>query len=375
MRCQCIKQNLKQCNYESKQDSQFCGVHKKCKTIIASKPKAKIKAKIKPKAEPRAEPRPEPEPEQPNAFDVLPKELIEHILSFANPQDLHQIKQVDLRLWNEVQDKYQPYVRKARKQLGVHAKPFTDAQLMSRVLHLSDGQYDATGIQIKDAGHRWEKDSRSITVTSDSHGKTSEIWKINNINHRLDGPAHTVTCGGQKVFEQWYNYGKIHRLDGPAYTTWNKNDGHKTSEEWYMYDMVHRLDRPAITRWSEELINGQKSEEWYKNDKIHRLDGPAYTTWNKDGQKTSEEWYMNDMRHRRDGPARTLWGDEKWNNGQKTSEEWYMNDMRHRLDGPAHTQWVYDRFSIIIDGLATDRRKIEVCYKNGTDYGYASDQP
>jgi hypothetical protein len=213
--CQCIKKDGNQCSFKTTPPSLFCGIHKNC-TISDTD-------------------RPEPEPEQPNAFSVLPKELIEHILSFTNPQDLHQIKQVDRRLWNEVQDKYQSYVRKARKQLGVYAKPFTDAQLMSRISHLSDGQYDATGIQIKDAGHRWEKGSQSITVIEQERGNQQETWESNNKYHRLDGPALIQwNKHGHKTLEEWYKNGLLHRLDGPAKTSWHTN-GQLLLEDWFVW--------------------------------------------------------------------------------------------------------------------------------------------
>jgi hypothetical protein len=318
MRCQCIKKDLKQCNYQSKPHSQFCGVHKTCKTIMESEPipkaipKAKPKAapipKAKPRPEPEYEPRPEPEPEpepeyepepeQPNAFDVLPKELIERVLSFANAQDLHQIEQVDRRLWYEVQDKYRSYVRKARKLLGVHAKPLTDAQLMLRVKHLSDGQHDATGIQIVDLsdGYRWEKGSQSVTVMYWINGNVkAEAWAKNKKYHRLDGPAHIKWYdNGNIETETWYTgVLGVTRLDGPARTHWFDN-GQKMEEEWYVEGRLHRLDGPTITMW---YRSGRKQQElWYDASHgsrvvLHRLNGPAVTVWSEFGRKTEEQWY------------------------------------------------------------------------------------
>jgi hypothetical protein len=331
MRCQCIKKDLKQCNYPSKPDSQFCGVHKKCKTIMEVEPKAKHRPKARP--EPRAKARPEP---RANAFDALPKELIENVLSFANAQDLHQIEQVDRRLWHEVQDKYQSDLRKARKLLGIRAEPFTDAQLMSRVKYLSDGQYDATGITIidsqlshmshflqpsndvRDVGRRWEKGSRSVTVNYDSNGKMLyEAWALNNIYYRLDGPAHIEWYDNGRIKrERWFtDVGVSHRLDGPSTTLWNKK-GHKIIEVWYYYGKVSRLDGPALIMWNNGVII---SESWYKNDTFYRLDGPAITLWDKDGRKTSELFY------RLDGPP--IIRSENRHNA-----EWWYNDQFFLLD-------------------------------------------
>lgn len=59
----------------------------------------------------------------------------------------------------------------------------------------------------------------------------------------------------------YYMAGTIHRTNGPALI--NNN-----SKQWWVNDMRHRLDGPAV-EWS----NG--SLEWWINDLRHRLDGPA----------------------------------------------------------------------------------------------------
>jgi hypothetical protein len=335
MRCQCIKKDLKQCNYPSKPDSQFCGVHKKCKTIMeptipsVAADSIRPKPKPKPKARARSEPKPEielrPEQPKPNAFDVLPKQLVEHVLSFANAQDLHQIKKVDRRLWHEVQDKYRSDLRKARKLLGVHAEPFTDAQLMARVKYLSDGQYDATGIKIidsqlrhmfyylepssdvSDVGRRWEKGSRSVTVNYNNNGKViDEAWTIDNYYLRLDGPAHLAWYDNGRIkHERWFtDVNTLCRLDGPAKIVWYAN-GQKMQETWYT----------------------QKHPD-YRNNK-HRLDGPAYTMWDEHGHKEIEEWYNNDKLHRSDGPA-IYWYPQSAENDVISLEEWYINGVLTR---------------------------------------------
>jgi hypothetical protein len=359
MRCQCIKKNLKQCNYQSNPDSQFCGVHKTCKTIMEN--------------EPESEPKP-------NAFDVLPKELIEHILSFANPQDLHQIKQVDLRLWNEVQDIYQSKVRKARKLLGVHAEPFTDAQLMSRVKYLSDGQYDTTGIQITvvpSGGSRWVKGARSVNLL---HTITHVGYQsINRDGHWAIDLAHNVHSSDyyNDITETWINNKSYYRPDGPAYILSDSSNGRIISEDWCTLSTnmwYHRLDGPARTEW--DRSTGRKLRElWYTNgmiDKITYYDRGRYV--GKTGRKTEELWYNNEIPshidqnhyHREDGPAVTRWKD-----GRKTEELWYekvgkgflAHSQYHREDGPAVTRW--DK-----DGRITKQ-----WYRHGKGYLATSEYP
>ena len=192
-------------------------------------------------------------------------------------------------------------------------------------------------------------------MTIDKYG--TKEWKLNNVHHRLNGPA-VIKRNGTKL---WYQNGEIHRLDGPAVIS---TDGTKF---WYQNEELHRLEGPAIEyedgtkewyinnkQYSEEefkirvntlkglealarirskkpikentdeqpvmTVDERGIKEWKLNGKRHRLDGPA-VEW-----PGGRYWYQNGELHRLDGPAK------EWNSGHK---EWYQNDKLHRLDGPA----------------------------------------
>ena len=63
------------------------------------------------------------------------------------------------------------------------------------------------------------------------------------------------------------------------------------SEDWSINDIYHRLDGPAYREWYE---NGQpECESWVKNNKPHRIGGPAYQSWTEDGRVWAKEYYLN----------------------------------------------------------------------------------
>ena len=78
---------------------------------------------------------------------------------------------------------------------------------------------------------------------------TDQIWQVDGMYHRIDGPAIIYASGTQI----WCQYGQFHRLDGPAIIF---SDG---TEHWYRHNKLHRLDGPAIV----ELYY---TDRWHIND-------------------------------------------------------------------------------------------------------------
>lgn len=142
---------------------------------------------------------------------------------------------------------------------------------------------------------------------SESQGGKVQKWYVNNVLHRVDGPAHVDLNHG---YSDWYFNGQHHRTDGPAML----RNGDKY---WYQYGLLHREDGPAV-----EQMNGTR--EWYLNGERHRDGGPAIIS-----KLGNEDWYQHGQLHRVDGPAST----ETYHNGNRYS--WYLNGKRHRDDGPA----------------------------------------
>jgi antitoxin component YwqK of YwqJK toxin-antitoxin module len=68
-------------------------------------------------------------------------------------------------------------------------------------------------------------------------------------------------------------------------------DGSITHEEWLVNDVYHRLDGPARISYNNDGSN--YCEQWFVNDEFHRLDGPANIWYNDDGSIYREEWYIN----------------------------------------------------------------------------------
>ena len=94
-------------------------------------------------------------------------------------------------------------------------------------------------------------DKSVFSVTNTGH----KIWTLDNVCHRLDGPA-LIAANGMKA---WYIHGKLHREEGPAV---EHPDGRK---EWWIDDKLHRTGGPAIE-------NKDGTKDWYSNGKLRRRD-------------------------------------------------------------------------------------------------------
>jgi len=66
-------------------------------------------------------------------------------------------------------------------------------------------------------------------------------------------------------------------------------------ESYKLNDKEHREDGPAVIYYGED---GQITEEYYGlNGLLHREDGPAVIWYNKDGKIEKEDYYLNGKRY------------------------------------------------------------------------------
>lgn len=139
----------------------------------------------------------------------------------------------------------------------------------------------------------------------------TQVWKANNVFHRVGGPAHIVDIGERK--EEWYHHGKRHRLGGPA-VIWSK-DGTLTRSVWFKNGETHRTGGPSTYILED---NGKIIVQWSKNNIVHRTRGPAEYTMNN-GVETFK-WVVNGYIHNITGPAIITFKD-----GVKINAEWMRN--------------------------------------------------
>jgi|SRR5579859_2584443 len=86
----------------------------------------------------------------------------------------------------------------------------------------------------------------------ETDGVGTKRWRLNNLLHRLDGPAIEGAIGDKF----WYVHGQIHRENGPAVEL-------VSGTNFWLFDgQYHRLDGPAM-EWSD----GRKSW-WYQGKRI-----------------------------------------------------------------------------------------------------------
>ncbi len=141
-----------------------------------------------------------------------------------------------------------------------------------------------------------------------------EEWKINDVQHREDGPAVRRRVHINAPWDEtWVQKGARHNSNGPAVLEYKDNV--LNVEEWWINGKKHRLDGPAYIN----KANGVTT--WFLDGNRHRIDGPAHVNTKKD----IESWYINGKLHRTDGPASRK-GKNTW---------WYKNGLLHRTDGPA----------------------------------------
>lgn len=90
----------------------------------------------------------------------------------------------------------------------------------------------------------------------------SKVWYYEGLIHRDDGPASTSHNG---KLEGWYRHGKSHRIGGPAFI--DIDGGRITREIWRIDGVETREDGPSYI--SDDI------EEWRLNGEYHRIGGPA----------------------------------------------------------------------------------------------------
>ena len=86
----------------------------------------------------------------------------------------------------------------------------------------------------------------------------TEVWELDNLPHREDGPAR-ISPQGSKC---WYLEGRRHRTGGPAI------EMASGTKAWFEQGLRHREGGPAI-----EIHDGR--QRWWFRGRLHREDGPA----------------------------------------------------------------------------------------------------
>jgi len=87
-----------------------------------------------------------------------------------------------------------------------------------------------------------------------------EAWTVNEILHRIDGPALVGRDkAGNVIAQEWFQNGRLHRVDGPA-QIFKMPDGEE--RRWYLSGDLHRDSAPAILVVSRET-GAVLFEEWY----------------------------------------------------------------------------------------------------------------
>lgn len=165
-------------------------------------------------------------------------------------------------------------------------------------------------------------------------------YNKDGIEHRVNGPSHSVVRNGKTIGASWKQNGRYHRTDGPS---WFNKIG---EFQYYLNGVLHREgDGPC------SLLHNDKGIEtaWYYGNKLHREDGPARILKDKEtGELFSEAYhYYGDLHSFDDKPAITI-----YDNGKPKRQKWYDFGEIHRAEekGPALINlatgdWTYVRYN------------------------------
>lgn len=185
----------------------------------------------------------------------------------------------------------------------------------------------------------------------------TKVWKLNDGTIHKEGKPAMVYNGGIEI---WYINGLMHREDGPAYDS-------ESYKEWRINNQLHRENEPAIV---DNILN---NKEWWTNGNLHREnDKPAIIN----ERFEFKEWWFNGKRHREnDKPAKIIdnYLSEWWFNGylhrgnnnpaiinNKMGKEWWFNGKRHNSIGAAVKPKVNKR------GVLSESKY----YLEGKEYNY-----
>ena len=170
------------------------------------------------------------------------------------------------------------------------------------------------------------------------------VYAQNGLFHREDGPAVIANNGQLEIYFKNGNLhrdnepallyllsfiyaqdGKIHRPcnEGPAiYIVETNNYLHHEFKELYIEnDLFHNDYGPAVITDDEYSIINM----YYKKGLLHNTKGPAYYYKSKNSNKTVKIYAKNGLIHNDDEPAVIY----------KNTEYWYKNGLLHRENGPA----------------------------------------
>lgn len=150
-------------------------------------------------------------------------------------------------------------------------------------------------------------------------------------NHK--GPASMKKWADGTHEEIYKINGLEHRVDGPSYV-WENKDRSEYSYKWKQNDKYLRKDGPALV----QLNAGMYEEQWIIDGVLDRKKGPAVTRKMTEPDLETQIWYKKGKRHRDDGPALI-----KKENGKIKEEQFWLNgDQVESLDSGKEIDWFTD---------------------------------
>ena len=122
--------------------------------------------------------------------------------------------------------------------------------------------------EIRNEANEWHNPNGPAVIFPNG----DEIYYINNLHHRVDGPAVN-----REFIKCWKVMGKNHREYLPAVIT----------DDYIAYYVNNQLHNP----FGPAMIYANGTRYYYLNGKQHRMDGPAVVI----PSKKEEKWYIDGM--------------------------------------------------------------------------------
>lgn len=135
-----------------------------------------------------------------------------------------------------------------------------------------------------------------------SDGSTTILYLKDHKSHRRNGPAETIISPDGKVRREIYMIdGVRHREDGPAVIEYGDNEVPSRTVYYWHGDIGRREDEPS------QYFYGPSGElqgvKYFKNGAVHRDVGPAIVKL-RNGKPVSELYYINDREVTKDEQER-----------------------------------------------------------------------
>jgi len=194
--------------------------------------------------------------------------------------------------------------------------PKIHSNYVAKIMHEFQEKMSSTFIyETKDTimyikNHKFHNEGGPAYVTYHQDGTLcSAEYYINDICHRVGGPAIVKYVNGNLIMQAYYLNGVLHNTDGPALI---KNSSHNLPEtiQYSVNGKHHREDGPALVHYTARftnangVVNQLRSECYYKHGILHRVDGPAEISYHySGGGRELESYYQEGKLHRVNGPA------------------------------------------------------------------------